>query len=399
MPASRLHRGRLATVAVAIAALVGAEGAWAAPSVPLTDDVVLERLPVVAGPIAAELRRLREQATAPPDLATALTTAERLLTVGQTRQDPRYVGYASAALRPWWSLPVPPPEVLVLRAAVRQHRHDFDAALIDLDLALRQDPGNPKAWVGRATVLLVQGRPAETLAACGALERTAASIVGTVCRAAAMARLGQAPAALALLETTLARSPALEPVIERWGRTELAELFRLVGRPAPAEAELRAALRLEPQDAYAANALADLLLAQGRPQEALDVLGADFSHDGKLLRAALAARMLGNPAWRHLATQLEQRFAAARLRGDAIHLREEARFCLELRDRPAQALALAVENWRQQREPADLRVLLASAVAADDPKAAAPALAWLDSTGFVDPGLEPLVHRLRGAPG
>jgi hypothetical protein len=188
-------------------------------------------------------------------------------------------------------------------------------------------------------------------------------------------------------------------VIERWGRTELAEIFRLVGRPDSAEAELRAALRLEPQDAFAANALADLLLAQGRPREALDVLGADFSHDGKLLRAALAARMLGNPAWRHLAAQLGQRFAAARLRGDAIHLREEARFCLELRDQPAQALALATENWRQQREPADLRVLLASALAADDAEAAAPALAWLDATGFVDPGLEPLVRRLRGVSG
>src|SRR5205807_29705 len=57
---------------------------------------------------------------------------------------------------------------------------------------------------------------------------------------------------------------------------------------------------------------------------------------------------------------------AARARGDSLHRREEARFKLKIENDPRAALALARENWNVQREPADLRVLLEAAHAADD---------------------------------
>jgi tetratricopeptide (TPR) repeat protein len=371
--------------------------AAAAPYRPESAAIVLERLPVPLDATATELRRLRARAAAHPgEPEAALALAERYFALGRTTQDPRYIGYARAALAPWWADPDAPAAILILRAAVQQNRHAFAAALADLDRALAADSGNPRAWAGRASVLLVQGEPEQALASCARLARHSTGIAGTVCQAAALGRLGQAGAALALLDTTLARSPALAPELELWACTELAELAVLAGEPDGAEQHLRRALRLQPRDAFAATALADLLLDRGRPEAALAVVADDPRHDGKLLRAALALRALGDPAWRGQAAVLAARFAAARERGDGLHRREEARFALELADDPKAALRLAVENWRDQREPADARILLSAAAAAEAPAAAAPVLAWLERTGLTDPRLAAGLRRLQG---
>jgi tetratricopeptide (TPR) repeat protein len=384
----------------AAALLLGAAPSWAAPYRPVDEGAVLERLPVVVDATAFELRRLRARAAADPaDPAAALALAERYLALGQRTQDPRHVGHARAVVERWWTDPEAPAELLVLRAAIKQNRHEFDAALADLDRALALDVGSPRAWALRATILLVQGKPQESAASCARLERSGTSIAGAVCHAAAMARLGQARAAMALLGTTVESSPGLDPPLEAWARTELAELALLLGDAGAAERELRAALRAEPGDAFTIIALADLLLDQDRPEEALALVRDDPRHDGKLLRSAIALKALGQPAWREQAGELEARFAAAAARGDALHLREEARFRLSVMGEPARALELARENWRQQREPWDARVLLEGALAAGQPAEAGAVVAWLAETGFVDPRLEPALRRLRGGEG
>ena len=47
-------------------------------------------------------------------------------------------------------------------------------------------------------------------------------------------------------------------------------------------------------------------------------------------------------------------------------------------------MQLAAANYKAQKEPRDLRVLLESALAASDSGAAKPARDWLQSTGFED---------------
>lgn len=390
---------RLATLIAVGSALILASG-WqvaALPNRPAAEDTILERLPLVTGPAALELRRFRLQPAADRDPEVAAAAAERLLALGQTLQDPRLIGNAAAVLRPWWTDRSAPPALLVLRAAIKQNRHDFAGALADLNAALKADPGDPRAWASKAMILLVQGRPEEALQACAEVERRGASISGTICRAAALARLGRSAEARVLLETTLERSPALAPAVERWARLELAEIGRVLGQDDLAERQLRAALRREPLDAAAATALADLLLHQRRPQDALVVLGDDSAHDGKLLRTALALQALNDDAWRERAALLAERLAAARARGEDVHQREEARLHLALLGQPARALELAQASWGAQREPWDARLLLESAIAANTPAAAAPVLAWLEETGFKDPALEPTREKLMGA--
>jgi hypothetical protein len=81
---------------------------------------------------------------------------------------------------------------------------------------------------------------------------------------------------------------------------------------------------------------------------------------------------------------LESAFALEGQRGESVHRREQARFLLEVEDRPEAALTAALENWRVQREPDDLLVLLRAAHAAGRPDAAAPALQFVTEQHLED---------------
>ena len=148
------------------------------------------------------------------------------------------------------------------------------------------------------------------------------------------------------------------------------------------------------RDPYLLGAYADFLLDQDRPGEVLELLEDESRIDPLLLRLALAERRLGAGALDEHLALLQDRFDAARRRGDSVHLREEARFTLHLLDRPGEALELARRNWATQREPADARVLLEAALAASKPAAAQPVLDWLERTGLEHVGIEALVDRL-----
>jgi hypothetical protein len=168
------------------------------------------------------------------------------------------------------------------------------------------------------------------------------------------------------------------------------------GDPGDAEARLRRLLTRAPDDGAARAALADLYLDEGRAAEAAALTEGRDQDDGLLLRRALAGAAQGvarhtDPAAREMAA----RFEAARLRGDTVHQREEARFRLAVERDPARALRLAQQNWLVQREPADARILLEAAAAADAPGAASPALAWLADTGCQWPRLRTLAASLR----
>ena len=63
----------------------------------------------------------------------------------------------------------------------------------------------------------------------------------------------------------------------------------------------------------------------------------------------------------------------------------------------AQALRLAAENYRVQREPRDARILLEAAIAAGDPAAAQVVRDWLRSSGFEDARLRALGEKLCNA--
>jgi len=390
------------TVLVVAAGIAGRPAPEAAaPRRPASDGEVLERLPrgrAGASPRAQELARLTDELRrAPRDLAAALRVARMNIEESRARADPRPLGYAQAALAPWWHEATPPPSVLVLRATIRQARHDFVGALADLDQAVAREPGDPQAWLTRSVVLSVLARHADAADSCAPLARLATALAYKACAARIWGLTGQATSAHRSLAGVLAAAPASPP--ERaWAVSVLGELAVWSGDARAAEAHFKEALSLDPGDDYARGAYADLLLDAGRPHEAMALLRDHARTDGLLLRLALAASAAGSPDAGRYEKILRAHFAAGRLRGDALHDREEARFELGLGKNPGRALELAITNWRAQREPWDARVMLEAGVAAGRPEAARPALAWLADSGFEEPTIRRLGRAIEGLP-
>jgi tetratricopeptide (TPR) repeat protein len=368
-----------------------------APRIPGDPSEVLERLPAGAGDARereqARLRRALSER--PDDLATALTLAQLDIERSRSLSDPRYLGYAQAALARWWDLPSPPPEVVVLRATIRQSSHDFDGALADLDRALTLAPNDAQAWITRSVVLAVRGRYAEATKSCGPLARLAPDLVFVVCETSIEALTGRAADAYDRLEGTISRTRHLSPAEDEWARSTLGEIAVRLGRDEDAERHYRTALVLDPDDAYLLAAYADLLLDLGRPAEAVALVAHRTENDGLLLRLALAEARLHAPEAQTHAATLGARFDASRLRGDTVHRREESRFELGIRGNARAALALAVANWDVQREPWDARVLLEAALAVGADAAAQPVLAFLDEHHLEDPRITSLAEKLR----
>jgi Tfp pilus assembly protein PilF len=310
--------------------------------------------------------------------------------------DPRYVGYAEAALRPWSGKP-PPHDVLVLRALLRQYRHDFAGALDDLAAAASSDPNDPEVSLQRAAILLVQADYAGAAAACEALRGKGQPLDRTGCTASVDGITGRADTAYAQLGEGLARTSGLTVGQKLWALTRLAEFSLVLDRPDRAERHFKEALALGVNDQRLLAAYADFLLDRGRAAEAVALLGGWTHSDALLLRLTLAEKATGAAALDEHVRALRARFDAAARRGDKLHQREEAQFQLHLLGDQARALALARENWALQREPRDARLLLEAALAANDPAAARPALDWLARSGYEDPRLRRAAAQLEAA--
>jgi hypothetical protein len=178
----------------------------------------------------------------------------------------------------------------------------------------------------------------------------------------------------------------------------LGEAAARLGREADAERAFRAGLASSPGDPYVLAAYADLLLDAGRASDAAGLLAGHADSDNLLLRLVLAEKAVHAPEASAHAEVLAERYEASRLRGDTVHRREQARFELAVRGDAYAARDLARANFDVQREPWDVRVLLQAAVAARDPAAAAPALAFLAETRLEDPTIAALARAARGAP-
>jgi len=372
--------------------------ASAEPFIPHDGAQVLEHLrasPSDSG--ARELRELRAQLSADANnLALASQYARRCIERSRKEADPRYLGRAQAALAPWWSKTNAPAEALVLRATIRQSQHDFTNALVDLDLALKEAPSNTQAWLTRATILTVLGEYPAARRACFPLAQLAPGLLALTAAANVSSLDGEAERGCALLQKALDSSLNGETSEQLWALTVLAEASARLGHETESEDYFKRALALDPRDSYLQCAYADLLLDQGRAREIAMLLKDSQSSDGSLLRLALAESQIKPKLATldvHIAA-LAARFDAGHLRRDFVHQREEARFAQHLLGAPREALSLAQDNWRVQREPADARIFLESALAAKDPLAAQSVLKFLRNNRLQDVRLTQLANAL-----
>lgn len=376
-----------------IAGLLTAFHAHATPFLPASDNQVLEKLPGRSGDTSTrELAALRTRAQqAPSDASAQAALAQRYIDLAAARGDPRYIGYADALLQ---RFPKPfSAELFTIRGVLRQYRHDFQGGLQDFAQALKLDPEYAEAHAWRGAIHLVQADYPAATKECTALKRLGREALHGACLGLVQAYGGELHSGYQTLLNTLniTRSDASR----LWLLTRLGEIAAWQARPDLARQHYLQALALGQDDVYLLAAWSDFLLDTGQPREVVKLLSAWESADSLLVRLAIAEGLVGSPSAQKHRDMLRDRFAAARARGDTTHLAEEARFELQVRKDAATALRLAQENYAHQREPRDARVLLETAIAAKQRKAAQPALEWLQSSKFEDPRMRQLGKELQ----
>ena len=388
--------------------------ALAAPYVPTSDLAPLEKLATrvndsargagstafsASGSSSSSSRAMRTiLARDPKNLDLALRVAQVYMARARSESDPRYLGQAQAALATWWSQSEPPIPVLLLRATIRQSNHDFKNSRRDLEQAVKREPSNAQAWLTLATVQQVTGDINAAADSCNKLLPLTARLISTVCVAAVDGARGQAAKAFAAIDAVIAEADASRGAnvgVRTWALTLQAELAERLARPADADRLYRASLALDSGDAYTVAAYSDFLIDVGRANDVLALIPATTKVDTLLLRRAIAAKIVASPDAAQVAEDLTQRFAASRARGDRIHLREEARFVLVVKNSPDEAVNLALDNWTVQKEPLDARIVLEAAVAARQSKASREVVLWVASTQLQGEKLGKLVTQAR----
>ena len=370
------------------------------PYEPTDDAEVVARTPASNTAASARLKRLRDGLERDPEnLELAVRIANDYLALGRQQADPRYYGYIQTALAPWWNRPEAPVGVLLIRAATRAAQHDFEAALDDLSAVLRSDPRSAQAWLSRSVVLTVVGRYEEATRSCLSLRTLADHLISDACLANVTSLTGRAAASAELLDGALRTAQSGDPGGRAWALGILADINNRIGRYGEAEHNYLAALAANGPDVQLEAAYADFLIEHKRPDDAVALLTREQSlPDALLLRLALAKRTLGAPDFPACLAELERRFVAVDRRGEDAHLRERARYTLELLDQPTPALELALRNWATQREPVDARLVLEAALAAGMAEAAKPVLVWKTRTSVEDRRLSSLANRLENLP-
>lgn len=347
-----------------------------------------------------QARVFRARASASPKEVThALVLARTLIELSRVASEPAFKDEAEQAIGPFAEATPPIPEALILRATIRQSRHDFDGALTDLKKALELSPSNAQGWVTLSVILGVRGEYEGALKACMPLQTISNPLAVAACEANILGVSGQAASGREKLEKALGGGAQISPAEKVWALSILAELCARIGDVSSAESAYQRALSAGVRDEYVLASYADFLLDAQKPAQVVKLLEKEANVDPLLLRLAIAEKEAGTESAGKHAAMISAVFAQNRARGDVTHAREEARYLLETSGDAKEALRIARDNFAVQREPWDVRVLLMAALAAGDKSAAQPALDFIDKTKLEDVRILALAEKVRALPG
>ncbi len=388
----------LLLVTIALAAVVTT--ARAEPFRPTDPNLVLLRVTPTAGR-DADRAGAWSASPAPSagatEFAAALTEAAAHIEEGRRFGQPRGFGRAEAMLEAVRATGARSAEWHVLSADIHQYRHEYIRALALLDNAVRIDATHVRAHLMRAAIRQTRGELRAARADCAAILGVGEQLLGGACLAQILGLTGNLDRAYGLLERQLsAAGDRATPAVRTWILGALADMAERRGDTARAELHLRRALEVDPHDAYARLALADLLIEGGNSSAALLVLDGQPHSSATLLRRAEAHRALGSPAGDAQATTIARALRASledsRRRGEQVDWRDGARLA-RLEGRKCDALRAADRNWQVQREPIDARLLATTAAECGERAALEPLLRWRKLARYQDAQLDGLLRR------
>jgi hypothetical protein len=275
-----------------------------------------------------------------------------------------------------------------------QAHHEFAAARERLDRVIATDSRNVQARLMRASIAILLGEFAPARRDCTSVIDTGLALPGTICLAGAMTGPGSLARAKQLLAALEGVAPAAAE-IESWRLVTAADLAVRDADPASALALLERAHDVAPGDEEVRTRFAALLLDRGQALRALDLASTPGASLARAIVGARAARALGHPDAARLLQEAEGLLRSSGHDRESAHDREAALVALHLADDADLALCHARRNFELQKDTADVRVLLESALAAGDAAGIAAVREWLRVSGFQDRVVE---ERLLGAP-
>ena len=371
-----------------LAAAVFGGGAEAAVRVYQPSDPAAVVLRLGSSSSESQLAQLRAASVAAPnDVDALLRYVDALVEAGARSGNERYYGYAEQALNGWRD--GGQPAVALRRAQLLQHRHEFAAAEQLLGTILQVDARDSEARLMRAQVRLHLHQPQEALADCTSLMSTVDLLTSTTCIAQARAALGDLQRAQTLLLRVLEYQKGGNAT-RSWSAGIAAEFAVRLGDASTADRWYREAFELDPQSHYARIIYADYLLSAGRFDEATKV-----ASRGASLADRARSVLAGRDATSLEAQRLQLAWDEADARGETAHLRDRARFELDLLHDPAKAHASARTSFKERSEPDDALLLATTAAATRDEESRNAVLAWQQRNRYQDVRLDNLIGAVR----
>jgi hypothetical protein len=332
-----------------------------------------------------QLRTTNVAAANDPD--ALIRQVDALIEAGARSGNERYYGYAEQVLQS--SRDVRAPQIAIRRGKLLQHKHEFTQAERVLSEILELNGRDREARLMRAQVRLHLHEPQQALQDCTVLLPLVDLLTSTTCVAQARAALGDLRRAQDLLLRVL-DSQRGDDATRSWSAGVAAEFAARLGDSSAAGRWYRESFELDPQSHYARITYADWLLSSGRFDEASQV-----AHRGASLADRARIVLAGRDARSDEAQRLQLAWREADARGERAHLRDRARFELQLLHDPAKAAASARASLQDRNEPDDALILAAAAVATHDRVSLQAVRSWQQRYRYEDVRLESLLGALR----
>ena len=349
----------------------------AAPYRPTDPNQVLAQLPR-GFPVMQ--RAISTDPAAQQDLDAELEQIQSLLNYAYLQGDPRALGQAIAMLQrqPTSSSDVPR---LMLRAQAAQANHQFAEATRLLQTVLQQQPSYSDAHIQLASIALVGGDFKTARQHCEQIRGLDALALRLICLAQVDAMTGKLQATANTLKSLTPLMATLDASQQLWVQLIQADVaLRLNDKVWNAQIFSQ----LPTDNVPALMARADWLTAQRQWQQIHDLLKNHTEHEGLFIRWLNSKYHL-----QHADTAIHQKLLTARIqqwrqRNDQAHHREQASYAL-LAESAAESLRLARENWKTQRETADVVIYASAALRSQSQADIQVLLDWARQTGFEYP--------------
>lgn len=366
------------------------------PYTPSNDDQVLERLPKALLLNRDRMASIRQRLAADPsNSGLAASAALGYIRMGNEEGDPRFYGYARAAIESWWDEELPPASVLKIRAKLKEKDHQYKQAIADLAAQLDRDQSDLQSRVEIVNLYRVVGdyeAGRMSIQRLAKFEDANAILVSTT---PLQAVNGHAEKAYQALTDRLGTADGESSDLAAWINSTLGDIAVSLGQFESADRHYRRSLAIESRSIHVKRTYAEFLIDQQHPRPVLQLLADHENDNGCLLLMAIAAQRMGESGIAEtFKSKLATRFEEIRLRGSQPHGRFESRYELELNKDPERALEIALENWQLQKENRDARVVLESALALKNIAAAMPTIEFIKASKNEDVFLAQLIQKL-----